>query len=71
MVNGVRVMRFEGYAPTSASSQNNLYAEVKNTGSGDYVYRVRQAKPSLALATTEALRLNGTAWAALKAQLGL
>ena len=70
-VNGVRVMRFEGYAPTSASSQNNLYAEVKNTGSGDYVYRVRQAKPSLALATTEALRLNGTAWTALKAQLGL
>ena len=70
-VNGVRVMRFEGYAPTSASSQNNLYAEVKNTGSGDYVYRVRQAKPPLALATTEALRLNGIAWAALKAQLGL
>ena len=70
-VSGVRVMRFEGYAPTTGSSQINFYAEVKNTGSGDYVYRVRQAKPALALATTAAFRLNSTAWAALKAQLGL
>ena len=68
-VGGVRVMRFDGYAPTTASSENNFYAEVKNTSSGDYVYRVRQAK-TVAMATTS-YRLNGTAWAALKAQLGL
>ena len=68
-VGGVRVMRFEGYAPTTASPQNNFYAEVKTTNSGDYIYRVRQAK-TVAMATTS-YRLDGTAWAALKAQLGL
>ncbi len=70
-VNGVRVMRFEGLPPTPASGQTNFYAEVKGTATGDYVYRVRQVKPTLALNTTVNNRLNATAWAALKAQLGL
>lgn len=68
-VGGVRVMRFAGYAATPASSQTNFYAEVKNTSTGDYIYRVRQAKP--VATATDTYRLNGTAWAALKAQLGL
>ncbi len=70
-VNGVRVMRFEGLPPTPASGQNNFYAEVKGTSTGDYIFRVRQVKPTLALNKTVNNRLDATAWAALKAQLGL
>lgn len=70
-VNGVRVMRFEGLPPTPASGQNNFYAEVKGTSTGDYIYRVRQVKPTLAFSKTVNNRLDATAWAALKAQLGL
>lgn len=70
-VHGVRVMRFAGHAPTTFSSQENLYAEVKGTPTGDYVFRARQAKPTEAIAASAAKRLNSTAWGALKAQLGL
>lgn len=70
-VNGVRVMRFEGHAPMPASGFNFFYAEVKGTANGDYIFRVRQNKPTLALATQINNRLNGTAWTALKAKLGL
>lgn len=70
-VSGVRAMRFAGHAPTTFSSQENLYAEVKGTPTGDYVFRVREAKPTEALAGSAAKRLNSTAWGALKAQLGL
>ena len=70
-VHGVRVMRFAGHAPTTFSSQENLYAEVKGTPTGDYVFRARQAKPTAAIAASAAKRLNSTAWGALKAQLGL
>lgn len=70
-VNGVRVMRFAGLPPTPASDQNNFYAEVKGTATGDYVYRVRQVKPTLALASSVSQRFNATAWQALKTQLGL
>lgn len=71
-VHGVRVMRFAGHAPTTFSSQENLYAELKATSTGiDYVFRARQAKPTEALAVSTAKRLNATAWAALKGQLGL
>lgn len=70
-VNGVRVMRFAGLPPTPASDQNNFYAEVKGTATGDYIFRVRQAKPTLALASSVTHLLNATAWQALKAQLGL
>lgn len=70
-VNGVRVMRFAGLPPTPASGETNFYAEVKGTATGDYIYRVRQVKPTLALNRTASNRLDATAWAALKAQLGL
>jgi len=70
-VNGARVMRFEGLPPAPASGQNNFYAEVKGSATGDYIFRVRQTKPTQALATSTAVRLNPSAWAALKAQLGV
>ena len=70
-VNGARVMRFAGHAPTPASPQENLYAEVKGTATGDYVFRARQSKPAQMLATSDANRLNNTAWAALKSTLGI
>ena len=70
-VNGVRVMRFEGLPPTPASGQTNFYAEVKGGAAGDYVYRVRQNKPTLAVARMVNNRLDATAWQALKTQLGL
>ncbi|HEY9208767.1 MAG TPA: hypothetical protein VIP31_06995 [Acidovorax sp.] len=70
-VHGARAMRFTGHAPTTFSSQETLYAEVKGTATGDYVFRVREAKPTEAIAASAAKRLNSTAWGALKAQLGL
>lgn len=70
-VNGVRVMRFEGHVPTPAALNINFYAETKSATNGDSIYRVRQTKPTLALATSVGYELNGTAWAALKAKLGL
>ncbi len=70
-VSGARVMRFAGHAPTTFSNQVNLYAEVKGASSGDWVFRARQSKADLAFAASTANRLNSTAWAALKAQLGL
>ena len=70
-VNGVRIMRFAGHAAATASTQENLYAEVKGSATGDYVFRARQAKPAQALATTDANRLNNVAWAALKSKLGI
>lgn len=70
-VNGARVMRFEGLPPATASGQDNFYAEVKGGATGDYVFRVRQVKPTLALAISGTNRLNATAWQALKTQLGI
>ncbi len=70
-VNGVRVMRFAGHAPTPASGDENLYAEVKGTSSGDYVFRARQPKADAGRAMSQSQRLNSTAWEALKAKLGL
>ena len=70
-VNGVRVMRFDGHAYTAASNRNSFYAELRSPTSGDYVFFARQAKPALVLSDSEIIRLNGTAWTALRAQLGL
>ena len=69
--NGVRVMRFEGLPPDPASGQVNFYAELKSTAMGNYIYRVRQTKSTLAFSRSANNNLNATAWAALKAQLGL
>lgn len=70
-VNGVRVMVFSGYAPTTASGEVNFYAENKGTPNGDFIFRARQSKPTLALAISDNYRVNGAAWAPAKAQLGL
>ena len=70
-VNGVRVMRFEGLPPAPASFQDNFYAEVDGGATGNYIYRVRQNKSTLASTRSVSNRLDSTAWAALKAKLGL
>ena len=70
-VNGARVMRFDGYGPTPASSQDNFYGELETSANGNYIFRVRQNKPTLALARSVNNRLDGTAWTAMKAKLGL
>ena len=69
-VNGVRLMRFEGHAAAPAAQNINFYGETKSAN-GDAIYRVRQLKPTQALAFSADYRLDSTAWAALKAQLGL
>ena len=71
-VYGVRVMRFTGHAPTTFSNQENLYAELKSASTGlDYVFRARQAKPTITASLGSNKRINGTAWTAMKKQLGL
>jgi hypothetical protein len=71
-VNGSRVMRFAGHPATTASSTDNMYAEFDNPGDNQqWIYRVRQNKPTQAILASSANRLNGTAWTAMKAQLGL
>jgi len=76
-VNGVRVMRFTGNAPT-VMNHEQMYVEVKAgtqvnafIGGGDRVFRARQNKPDLASNITRNTRLNSTAWQAMKAQLGI
>lgn len=75
--NGVRVMRFMGNAPT-VMNHERVYAEVKAAtqanaviGGGDWVFIARQNKPDLASNISRNTRLNGTAWQAMKAQLGI
>ena len=71
-INGVRVMAFAGHAPTTYSTQVNFYAEAKGTTPSDwYVYRARQAKPTMDANIGSNKRINATAWAAMKAKLGL
>lgn len=72
-VNGVRVMRFAGHAPT-VLSQNRVYVEVQNSpsvASGNWVYQARESKMDTNRAASVAKRLNATAGTAIKAQLGL
>lgn len=66
-------MSFSGNAET-VSNQTRGFAEVNNTPgvvSGNRVYQYRLNKPSVASNTSVSKRLNATAWAALKAQLGI
>ena len=71
-LNGVRVMAFAGHAPTTYSTQVNYYAEVRGSNAGDWwVYRARQAKPTVEANIGGNKRINATAWAAMKANLGL
>ena len=70
---GVRVMRYSGNAVTTMNHVRS-HAEVKNAptlSSGDWVFTVRENKPGLAINSSQSKRLNATAWAAMKAKLGL
>jgi len=70
---GVRVMRFAGHAPT-VMNNTRAYVEVKdapNLVSGSRVYVAREPNASLEENRTLSKRLNPTAWAAMKQQLGL
>lgn len=70
-VNGVRVMRFAGHAPVTATNYSRLFAELKTTGSGDRVFFAREAKTDLPSVLGYSHRLNATAWSAMRTQLGL
>lgn len=71
-INGVRVMGFAGHAPTTASTQVNFYAETRGATASDwYVYRARQNKADINTNFSANKRINATAWAAMKAKLGL
>jgi Trk-type K+ transport system membrane component len=72
-VGGMRVMRFAGHAET-VMNQTRLYVEVKDAPSvigGNWVFVAREIKPSVAVNQSMSMRLNATAWAAMKTQLGL
>lgn len=72
-VGGMRVMRFAGHAET-IMNRTDLYAEVQAAPSvvaGNWVFRARELKPALDFNLSTSKRLNPTAWAAMKTQLGL
>jgi hypothetical protein len=75
-VNGARVMSFAGFAPTVMDNVRH-YVEVTGGNQangvigGDWVFAARQRKPDFDSNSSDSKRLNGTAWGAMKAQLGL
>lgn len=79
-VNGVQVMHFTGNAPT-VMNHERVYVEVKAgtqvvqtmpvVGGGDTVFVARQNKPDIDSNSADSRRLNGSAWADMKAQLGI
>lgn len=72
-VHGVRVMRFAGHAPT-VMNHTRVYAEVQNAPAvidGSWVFQARENKTDVDSSVSIQKRLNPTAWAAIKPQLGL
>ncbi|HEY8709956.1 MAG TPA: hypothetical protein VIM34_18415, partial [Burkholderiaceae bacterium] len=72
-VNGARVLRFAGHAPTVMST-TRVYVEVQNAptvATGNWVYQASENKLDMASAFSIQNRLNPAAWAAMKTQLGL
>lgn len=70
-VNGVRVMRFGGQ-PASIMNHTRVYAELDWGGTnGKWVYQAREVKSDLSGRGSSNARLNATAWAAMKSQLGI
>lgn len=72
-VNGARVLRFAGHAPTTMG-HTRAYAEVASASAGagtSRVFQVRETKPDVASNSTTLRRLNGDAWTALRTQLGI
>ena len=70
-VNGQRILRFSGQPATPAVNYDVVYAQVDWGGGNQWVYRAHAIKPSLQARMSTASRLNGAAWGAMKAQLGL
>ena len=70
-VNGQRILRFAGQPATPAVNYDVVYAQVDWGGGNQWVYRAHAIKPSLQARMSTASRLNGAAWGAMKAQLGL
>lgn len=74
-VNGARVMRYSGFAPT-VMDHERFHAEVTSTNqvngviAGNWVFVARQAKVPGDDAQVDLNRLNATAWAAMKPLLG-
>lgn len=77
-VNGVRVVRYSGFAPT-IMTHTRLHAEVApgvpgltdGPGSGSRVFVVRENIPTVAASQSTNKRLDSTAWAAMQSQLGI
>lgn len=77
-VNGVRVLRYSGNAPTIMDN-TRLHVEVAQgvSGltdgplSGPRVFMAREDKATVAFNQSMSKRLNSTAWAALKSKLGI
>lgn len=73
IVGGKRVMRFAGH-PETVMNHTRLYVEVTDAPSvigGNWVFQAREMKPSAAANQSSPKRLNPTAWAAMKTQLGI
>lgn len=74
-INGARVMRYSGFAPT-VMDHERFHAEVTSTNqvngviAGNWVFVARQAKAPGDDAQADLNRLNATAWAAMKPLLG-
>ncbi|CAN7173853.1 hypothetical protein [Acidovorax sp. Leaf78] len=72
-LHGARVMRFAGHAPTTMGHTRS-YSEVANAptiASGSRVFQTRETKTGVDFNFTASRRLNATAWAALRAKLGI
>ena len=72
-VHGVKVMRFAGHpAVVNTINYQVVYAEVDWGGAGNqWVYRAHATKPDWSSRYATTMRLNTTAWSAMKTQLGL
>lgn len=75
-VNDALVMKFAGFTPTAMDHVRH-YVEVKadnqanGVTGGDWVFAARQRKPDVDSNLSSSKRLNGTAWTAMKDELGI
>ena len=73
-VQGMRVLRYTGFSETIMNN-TRVHVEVPSIAGlapgGTRVYVARESKPDLANAVTRSNRLNSTAWAAMRATLGI
>lgn len=73
-LHGASVMRFAGHPPVVATiGYEVVYTEIDwGGGPGNrWVYRAHASRPDLSWRSARSMRLDGTAWGALKTQLGL